>query len=73
MGTGTSHKVILPAHLHRSVEPLCLEEQDDLGERGLQREVHSVHQQRRRELAQLVPQQRLIVSTRGAKKLTNHL
>jgi hypothetical protein len=27
----TSHEVILPAHVDRSVDPLGLEEQDDLG------------------------------------------
>jgi hypothetical protein len=61
--TRTSHKVILPPHLDDgAVGPLGLEEEYGLGEPRLQREVHGVHQQRRGELAELVPQQRLVVS-----------
>lgn len=52
----TSHEVILPPHLDGTVRPLGLEEDYEPGEPRLQREVHGVHQQRRRELAQLVPQ-----------------
>jgi hypothetical protein len=59
----TSHEVVLPAHLDDgAVGPLGLEEEHDLGEPRLQREVDGVHEQRSREPAQLVPQQRLVVS-----------
>jgi hypothetical protein len=59
----TSQEVVPPAHLDDgAVGPLGLEEEHDLGEPRLQREVDGVHEQRSREPAQLVPQQRLVVS-----------